>query len=530
MTPAKRDAAYIGVAAAAIWLVIERTKTCDRFFHWVAENPDYEADSVILAFILAAIGITIYAVRRYRDAQSAIREREAAEQRAHELAFHDPLTGLPNRRALNERLESIVSEKRLDDEIGLLIIDLDRFKGVNDVHGHLAGDRLLLAVSNRLETILEKGESVYRLGGDEFAMICETAGDHDRPRRAARRVVQAVAQPFEEDGLVHHIGASVGIAMFPVDAQDRETLMRRADISLYRAKEAGRGQHRSFEAAMDAEITRRAVIEQELRVAIQHKVLRPYYQPLIDLTTGATVGFELLARWPREGAEPIEPEQFISIAEESGLINEMMMQLLERACEESRDWDPVLTIAINISPTQLKDPWISEKVLATLARNGFAPQRLAIEITESALIDDAENAQRTIESFKNQGMKIGLDDFGTGFSSLHHLRVLHFDKIKIDRSFVQGVGVDKESTKIVRAIANLASSLELPVIAEGVESAEIAERLRAMGCAQAQGFHFGRPMSGEAISQILKRPPPPDWSSPASAGHDDLWVERRRIA
>jgi diguanylate cyclase (GGDEF)-like protein len=510
------DAVVTGLISAGAWLVIERTSTCDRFFAWVAANPDTEADSVILAFILASIGITSFALRRYREMSAAMIKQRFAEERANTLAFHDPLTGLLNRRAINDRLESL-SRTGPGNEFALLIIDLDRFKAVNDVHGHLAGDRLLRSVAARIEAGLAVGETVYRLGGDEFALVCEiTDGDHDRARRAARLIVQRLAEPFGEEGLVHHIGASVGIAMFPGDAHDRETLMRRADISLYRAKDAGRGQHRSFEAAMDAEITRRSIIEQQLRHAIGDDLLRPYYQPLIDLANGQIAGFELLARWPRTGSDEIAPDQFIPIAEESGLINELMMKLLERACIEARDWDPKLTIAINISPVQLRDPWLSQKVLAVLAKGGFSPKRLAVEITENALIADAENARRTVESFKNQGMTIGLDDFGTGYSSLHHLRVLPFDKLKIDRSFVQAIETDHESLMIVRAIVSLAMSLNLPVIAEGIESASIAEKLRQMGCAQGQGFHFGRALSGEAISRILNGPPSHRWTEEAS--------------
>jgi diguanylate cyclase (GGDEF)-like protein len=509
---AARDGVTISLVALLMWLVIERTETCDRFFRWVAENPDYELDSVILAFILTAVGITFYAVRRNYDMKDAMVEQRAAEARAHMLAFHDPLTGLPNRRAITDRLDSLVSASGVATEIALLIIDLDRFKAVNDVHGHLAGDHLLRSVAVRLQDALAPGQTAYRLGGDEFAVICEIRdGEHDVARRIARRVVQLVAEPFQEAGLVHHIGASVGIALFPGDAQDRETLMRRADISLYRAKDAGRGQHRSFEAAMDAEITRRAIIEQQLRHAIRCDQLRPFYQPLIDLASGDVAGFELLARWPRDEFEEIIPDQFIPIAEESGLINELMLQLLARACVEARDWDPKLTIAINISPVQLKDPWLSQKVLAVMTRGGFSPRRLAVEITENALIADAENARRTIESFKNVGVTIGLDDFGTGYSSLHHLRMLPFDKIKIDRSFIQAIDTDPESLKIVRAITSLALSLDLPVIAEGIESARVAEMLRTMGCAQGQGYHFGKALSGSAISRILDGGPPPQW-------------------
>ncbi len=508
-----RDLALISFSAAGVWLLIERTKTCDRFFDWVAKNPDYEVDSFILAFILAAIGVAAFAVRRYREMLLASDARDLAEQHVHALAFHDPLTGLPNRRALNECLSKLEAGPA-STMAALIFFDLDRFKAVNDVHGHLVGDRLLRLVADRLRDNLRSDLSSYRLGGDEFAIVVDMLDSaDDNPQAIARHIVQIMAEPFDDNGLVHHIGASAGIAVYPSDSGSPDELVRAADVALYRAKDAGRGQHRSYETAMDDQIKRRAVLEQEIRASILKGDFRPYYQPLVDLSSGLTIGFELLARWDRSDEQHIGPDQFISIAEECGLINDLMLGLLDKACIEARHWDPALTIALNISPVQLKDPWLSQKLLARLARHGFAPPRLAIEITESAIIADEENAKRTIESLKNQGMRIGLDDFGTGYASLHHLRMLPFDKIKIDKSFIMKLGHDDEAIKIVKAIVGLALSLDLPVIAEGVESAEVAAILKTMGCAQGQGFQFGRPISGDVVTAKLQGPPPPDWTT-----------------
>ena len=436
-------------------------------------------------------------------------ERERArdaEQRAHRLAYNDPLTGLQNRRALGEYLDALTGLGEPGCSVGLLIVDLDRFKAVNDVHGHLAGDELLQEVSARLIELVGQGGQVFRLGGDEFAVVVET-GDDDRttPHRIARRVVQGLNEPLYSSDLVHHIGASVGISLHPDDAADRETLMRRADIALYQAKEHGRGQFRAFEPMMDAELKRRSVIEQQLRSALAADAFWPVYQPLVDLASGRTIGFELLARWSREGEPDIGPDQFIPIAEECGLITELMLKLLGLACAEALTWDPSLSIAVNISPVQLKDPWLGEKILAELARLNFPPRRLALEITENALIVDADNARRTIQSLKNQGITVALDDFGTGYSSLQHLRMLPFDKIKIDRTFIGSLGEDPEALKIVRAITSLALSLDLPVVAEGIENRETAERLRLLGCAEGQGYYFGRPMAAAQVQAWLQR-------------------------
>jgi len=418
-----------------------------------------------------------------------------AEQRAHDLAYHDPLTGLPNRRALAEALERRLAAEGDGAPLGLLIIDLDRFKSINDVHGHPAGDQLLRDVAARLDASVGSGGTSYRLGGDEFAVIVD--GDVEGARRTAHGIVHAMRKPFSGAELVHHIGASVGISLYPQDALDLDTLMRRADIALYKAKQLGRGQHCAFEPMLDAEIRRRAEIEREMREALEHDAFVPYYQPIVDLRSGAVVGYELLARWDRSDGAAIGPELFIPIAEECGLIDTLMLRLLRRACRETRDWE--VPIAINVSPTQLKDPWFSQKLLGVLIREHFPARRLTIEITENALIVDAQSAQEAIESLRNQGVQLALDDFGTGYSSLQHLQMLPFDRLKIDRSFVTSMDRDPQALKLILAIIALATTLELPVVAEGIESRAIAETLARLGCAMGQGYLYGHPMSAADI-------------------------------
>ncbi|AQR72773.1 bifunctional diguanylate cyclase/phosphodiesterase [Sphingomonas sp. LM7] len=427
------------------------------------------------------------------DMATEKRRAQGAEQRAHQLAYHDPLTGLPNRRALAEALETHMARAGDGERHGLLIIDLDRFKSINDVHGHHAGDQLLRDVAARLSAIVAEQGVSYRLGGDEFAVVVDADGEG--ARRIANAIVHAMRKPFAGPDLVHHIGASVGISLYPEDALDRETLMRRADIALYKAKQSGRGQLCAFEPMLDAEIRRRAEIERELREAMANDAFAPHYQPIVDLKTGVVVGYELLARWQRPCGEEIGPDLFIPIAEECGLINELMIRLLRRACRETRDWG--VGIAINVSPTQLKDPWFSQKVLAVLTRERFPAPRLTIEITENALIADADSAQQTIASLKNQGIQLALDDFGTGYSSLKHLQMLPFDRLKIDRSFVTAMERDPSALRLVHAIITLAGTLGLPVVAEGIESASTAQTLVGLGCAMGQGFYYGYPMSME---------------------------------
>jgi diguanylate cyclase (GGDEF)-like protein len=430
------------------------------------------------------------------DMAAEQRRAQGAEQRAHQLAYHDPLTGLPNRRALAEALEMRMTAAGDGVPLGLLILDLDHFKSVNDVHGHHAGDQLLRDVAVRLSAVVAEHGVSYRLGGDEFAIVVD--GDGEGVRRTAHAIVQATLRPFAGPDLVHHIGASVGISLYPNDALDLETLMRRADIALYKAKQSGRSQHCAFEPMLDAEIRRRAEIERELREAMAKDAFVPYYQPIVDLASGAVVGYELLARWQRSDGAEIGPEQFIPIAEECGMINAMMLRLLRRACRETRDWD--VSISINVSPIQLKDPWFSQKVLAVLTRERFPPPRLTIEITENALIVDADSAKQTIASLKNQGIQLALDDFGTGYSSLQHLQMLPFDRLKIDRSFVTSMERDPQALRLVHAIITLASTLGLPVVAEGIESASTARTLARLGCTMGQGFYYGHPLPVDAVA------------------------------
>ena len=425
-----------------------------------------------------------------------------AEQHAHRLAYHDPLTGLPNRRALEEGLHAVLADETCEPRGSLLIVDLDRFKAINDVHGHAAGDHLLRKAARRLSICVGAGGETYRLGGDEFAIVLRD-GDREFSCDVAQKIVGTMAEPFQMEELVHHIGASVGIALFPHDGQARETLMRRADVALYKAKQLGRSQYRAFEPAMDAEIRRRLVLEGELREDLAEARFVPHYQPIVDLASGRITGFELLARWARADGADVGPDQFIPIAEECGLTTQLMLTLLEKACVDARVWDPRLTLAINISPAQLKEPGLSERLLDVLRRLEFPPQRLEVEITEDALIVDEISARSTIEALKRCGIRVALDDFGTGYSSIQHLRMIRIDKIKIDRSFVQAMARDAEAMRIIRAIIGLASSLGLPVTAEGIEDLQAAAFLQSLGCNHGQGYLFGRPMPKQEVDLLL---------------------------
>lgn len=420
-----------------------------------------------------------------------ISEREAAEARAQSLARHDPLTGLANRRHFLEELErrlGLVGEEQ--SAFALMFVDLDRFKPINDVHGHAIGDQLLQVIATRLRSCIRDDSFAARLGGDEFAILLEGPEGRDGAAAAAKRILHELAAPILVNGLKLTVGASIGVALCPEDGRDAAELLQRGDAAMLRAKE-DRGAFKFFDSSIDEELKSKAALETELRVAIPNGDIVPYYQPVVQLETGELAGFEVLARWPHEERGMISPTAFIPVAEDAGLVDAMFWALLAQACRKALNAPGEFVLAVNISPSQVRDQWFPEKVLRTLHETGFPAQRLEIEVTESAMIGDVARAKSSLLSLKNQGVRIALDDFGTGYSSLFLLRELPIDKLKIDRSFVARILTDRENATIVGALVGLGKALGLKVTAEGVEDEATAEALRAMGCEFAQGYLYG---------------------------------------
>jgi diguanylate cyclase (GGDEF)-like protein len=388
--------------------------------------------------------------------------------------------------------------------MALLMLDLDHFKTVNDVNGHAVGDALLRAVSAEISAAMPAVSVTARLGGDEFA--CGFLFDPANPEtveRIAEKLVSRMAQPFDADGIRCHISASIGAARSDFDCAGIDTLMRSADIAMYAAKKNGRNRFAWFDASMERELKARNELESGLRIAIPRGEIVPFFQKQVDIASGAVEGFEVLARWQHPTRGLVSPELFIPIAEETGMIADLSMSVMRQAFTAARDWDPSLRIAINISPWQLRDPWLAQKIIKVLTETGFPPSRCEIEITETALFDNLPLAQSIVGSLKNQGVTLALDDFGTGYSSLAHLRALPFDRIKIDKSFIASINESADSAAIVNAIARLGESLNLPVTAEGIEDAAIEARLKAMGCAKGQGWHYGKPLSVAGVRRLL---------------------------
>jgi diguanylate cyclase (GGDEF)-like protein/PAS domain S-box-containing protein len=421
-----------------------------------------------------------------------ITERKEALARIEHMARHDALTDLPNRTAFAERLARTIDAARANGEsFAVLSIDLDHFKEVNDTFGHAIGDDLLREVAGQLKA-LAGDACLARLGGDEFCMITPN-GDHPAlAENLAERLHAAIAIDRELNGQHLRIGSSVGIAIFPADGADATTLLNNADAALYRAKAAGRGKTRFFEVEMDNTLRERRAIQHELASAIERNDLRLHYQPLACID-GEVVGFEALVRWHNPSRGLVSPATFIPVAEESGLIVRMGEWVLREACREAASWTRPLQIAVNLSPIQFRHGDLPGLVHTVLLETGLAPRRLELEITESVMIDDFERSLSILRRLKGLGVRIAMDDFGTGYSSLSYLQSFPFDKIKIDKSFISNVQSNPQSAAIVRAVIGLAHGLNLPVLAEGVETKDQLEFLAAESCNQVQGYLMGRP-------------------------------------
>jgi diguanylate cyclase (GGDEF)-like protein len=470
----------------------------------VQQHENWQLDEVLSAFFILPIWVSVFAFRRNADFRREMTHRVEAQKEAQRQATHDPLTGLPNRRKLKQALEQKLRQvEEAGSALALIQIDLDRFKPVNDLHGHAAGDMLLQQVAHRLSGLVREDDLVARLGGDEFAVLAKLVAGPEEAARIASRLLMALQDEFELEFATVQIGASLGIAIMPDDAADAATLHRRADAALYRAKSEGRGCYRFFEAGMDIKAQEQIRIGNELRRAIQAGNLEPHFQPLVDLPTGKIIGFEVLARWTHETLGQIPPAVFIPLAEDGGLITALARGILRSACETARDWPDDLTIAVNLSPLQLADRSLVNSVADILRDTAFPAYRLELELTESALVTNLDQAREIIQGLKAQGIKVSLDDFGTGYSSLSHLQSLPFDKIKIDASFVRSMTDEPESRKIVSAVVGLGLSLGMTTLAEGIEDEHQAQALRDLGCPLGQGWLYGRAMPAREAAILI---------------------------
>jgi diguanylate cyclase (GGDEF)-like protein len=432
-------------------------------------------------------------------------QRESADKISH-LARFDTLTGLPNRLQLTEALgKALTDSEQWRRRCGFMMIDLDRFKAVNDTLGHPVGDRLLAQVAKRLQMIMTDNELCGRLGGDEFAVVLKDATDSKYAETLAKRIIETLSRPYEVDQNTLFIGASIGSAVGPIDGRTVELLMRSADLALYRSKDDGGNAHHSYQHKLHANAEERRLMEFELRHALEKKQLHVEYQPVVNAASDHTlVGFEALVRWNNPKFGNVSPAKFIPVAEDARLIVAIGNFVLQQACKDAMQWPETTKIAVNISVDQLTSTAFVDTVIAALHDSGLPAWRLELEVTESIFLRDGGLAVQVLDRLRGLGIKLSLDDFGTGYSSLGYLRNVRFDTIKVDRSFVQGAAKNKaESVAIIRAVVALADSLDIATTAEGVETEEELLMIQQLGCTKIQGYYFGRPMRFEDANELF---------------------------
>ena len=435
-----------------------------------------------------------------------VTERRRAQERIAHLARFDELTGLANRAQFRERFNGMLAAVRNSEtHVTIHLIDLDRFKAINDTLGHPIGDKLLKDVAHRLSAIIGPADIITRFGGDEFVVLQTANRAISRTPSGWRSdIVRALRDPFEIDGHRIDIGASIGIAMAPTDGVDADELLKKADMALYAAKNGGGGDHCFFASEMEEAVQARRALELDLREAIGTEQFQLHFQPLVDLRTGCVTTCEALLRWKHPERGNVPPSVFIPVAEETGLIIALGEWVLHRACLEAASWPKNVKVAVNLSPIQFRDRGLPLQVVSALAKSGLAARRLEVEITERVLLEESDGTMAAMEQLKNLGVAISLDDFGTGYSSLNYLRKFPFHKIKIDQSFIRDPGLERDARAIISAVASLGAGLDKIVVAEGIETEEQMKMVTAQGCHEGQGYFFSRPMSGDLIRARLE--------------------------
>jgi len=506
------------VLISAVMLLIWNGST---FFHRLplADSrfgPDIRIASTALTLNVALI---LFGWRRYVDLQHESEMRDEQERRATVLATTDPITGVYNRKGFADRAGQLCAEAaERGDDLVVISFQVHRFKLINDQHGYETGDRLLKTMSVALADALGSEAVIARLGSDEFAVALALHPEDMKLADAlAETVLQTVTRPLLFEERIIQVGAFAGIASTAASDARIPDILRRADIAMDHARTGRVARPVWFDAGMERALIAHGEIEQGIRFGLEHSQFVPHFEPQVDLKTGEIVGFEVLARWVHPLSGVIGPDVFIPVAEEIGLIGRLSDQVIGEALRQAVNWDPSIKISVNISPFQLADGWLAQRIVKTLSETGFPAERLVIEITESSLFADLELAKSIVNSLKNQGIRLALDDFGTGFSSLAHLRSLPFDIIKIDRSFVTNLHAKQESSAIVRAVTTLAVALRVPVCVEGIENEETYHAVVKLGCQIGQGWYFGKAMPADEARELLDARQRPDGNQQRTA-------------
>lgn len=503
------DVVILSVLGVAIMAILVSVDSFERLHEFSRSHEGWEVDEWFTGFMVASVGLAILLWRRSRSLRREVRRRREAERLAHALARQDTLTGVANRRSFEEECDRrLVRARRHSDSFALFFIDFDRFKQVNDNLGHAAGDRLLQAVSDRFKRTLREEDFLGRIGGDEFAVLVQGEMPDQLVEQLANRLLSVAAEPVTLLGREIRPSVSIGVAVYPRDGRNREMLLKKADAAMYQAKDDGRRRFVVYNPATSPASRDHQMLELELKEAIAQGQIVPHYQLIRGCDNGEYGTVEVLARWQHPKLGLLRAGDFIPLAEAAGLILELFDAVLDQACRDALNWPADIGIAVNVTPHQLCDGNFTRNVFAILSRNGFPPARLEIEMTEDALVVDIDATRRCINALKAKGVRVALDDFGTGYSSLRQLREFPFDRVKIDRSFIAGVGSDRQSEEIVMSTINLCRALGLKTVAEGIEDQAQADWICANGADAVQGYFYARPVPAAEIDEQLRRSNP----------------------
>ncbi len=508
LAAARRDLLVIAVLIGSVavflwngnslmWTVLDGRN--DAFRHGVR---------IISAALTLNVALIFFSWRRYVDLQHESKSRADGESRAATLAATDSITGLVNRKGFADGVQALANQAERDGRsLVILSLQMQRFKTINDRHGYDIGDALLRRIAAALLAEVPVGAVTGRLSGDEFAVALAMAPEHIAAAEPlCELLLRGMARTYDIEGTLAQVGAFAGIAVQAHgDTVRTANLLRRADIALDGARTARAARPVWFDEGMERALIAQSELEHAMRIGLEHGQFYPVFEPQVDLAAGRIIGFEVLARWNHPTCGTIGPDCFIPIAEEIGVIGTLSEQIILAALRAARGWDPAITLSVNISPSQLGDPWLAHRLLGLLTQAGFPAERLVVEVTEGSLFSDMELARSLVANLKTQGVRMALDDFGTGFSSLSHLRSLPLDVIKIDRSFVSTLCQDRESEAIVKAVCALAGAIGMPVTAEGIEDADTLAAVLALGAHTGQGWFFGKPMSAEQAGELLVR-------------------------
>jgi diguanylate cyclase (GGDEF)-like protein len=502
---ARRDAVVLTVLITAVLMLIWNGSA---FFNQLRIEGSFATDVRIASTALTLnVALILFGWRRYVDLQHEAEVRAEQDRRAAMLATTDPATGLYNRKGFADRAAQLCAEAaQRGDNLVVISFQIHRFKAVNDQHGYEAGEWLLKSIATALIGEIGEGTVIARLSGDEFAVAMALgAADTGRAEELAESVLRIVTRPLLLNERIIQVGAFAGIASAAAIEARIPDVLRRADIAMDRARSGRVARPMWFDAGMERALIAHGEVEQGIRFGLENGQFVPYFEPQVDLATGEIIGFEMLARWIHPLSGVVGPDVFIPVAEEIGLIGRLSEQVIAVALREAADWDPAINVSVNISPSQLADGWLAQRIVRILSETGFPAERLVIEITETSLFADMDLARSIVISLKNQGIRLALDDFGTGFSSLSHLRSLPFDIIKIDRSFVMNFSAKRENAAIIRAVTTLAAALSVPVCVEGIENQDVYNAVIGLGGTIGRGWYFGKPMTADQTRELLAR-------------------------